>query len=568
MRKIGKKENGRWVLLCTALLAFMFFGCEGGASSSGGSSAGGCGSNNPCAECPSWMPPAPGWCSDGTTVPGAVDECGCQGPPICVHEPTAASDQPIVNGTQFLDTNGNVMHTHGGAILKTADFFYWYGEHRYADFVSQGISCYRSTDLVNWEYRGDILTDHSAPELSPSYMERPKVIYNALTNKYVLWFHWENGRHYGEARAAVAYGDAPDGAFTYQGSFRPLAHTGVDDPGDSAANADGSPSRPGYMSRDCTLFVDDDGTAYFLSTWNENTSLNLYRLSADFMRIEARVATLFAGQRREAPCLFKKGGYYYLVTSGLTGWNPNQGKWAYSRNLDRGWSQLMDFGDGTTYRSQPAYIYPVQGTNGTSYLYTGDRWGPAWGASVAESQYVWLPIRFNSATSISLDWYDHITVNARTGEIRGALDDQAIEDGSIYILTNRETQKVLEVKGQSTANGAAVVQWGANGGANQQWRLVRQDENYYKIVNVNSGKLLDIADSATENGADAVQWNETSQFSQHWQLLSAGDGYYKLHNRLANKILGAENGATADGTVAELWSDGGWTSQHWRISKR
>ena len=340
---------------------------------------------------------------------------GCSSP----YDSAYTSNLPIINGTRFRDTDDNFMHTHGGSILKAGDYFYWYGEHRYPNFKSKGISCYRSKDLINWEYRGDILSDTSSPELSPSYMERPKVIYNARTKKYVLWFHWENGKHYGEARAAVAFGDTPDESFTYRGSFRPLAETGFDDPGDSETNEDGSPGRPGYMSRDCTLFVDDDGAAYFISAWNENASLNLYRLSSDYMEIESLVTKLYAGQKREAPCMFKRDGYYYLITSGCTGWNPNQGKWAWSKNIDHGWSKLMNLGDASTYRSQPAFIYPVEGSKKTSFLYTGDRWGPAFGASVADSQYVWLPLRFDSANLISLEWYDRITVNTRTGEING-----------------------------------------------------------------------------------------------------------------------------------------------------
>lgn len=522
-----------------------------------------------CAECPQWIAPSPGWCADGTIIPGDIDDCNCQGPPTCVRTGSnaASSDTPILNGTQFRDTDGNVMHTHGGSLLNAKGYFYWYGEHRYSDFKSQGISCYRSTDLINWEYRGDILTDRSAGELSPSYMERPKVIYNAHTDTYVLWFHWENGQHYGEARAAVAYGNSPEGRFTYQGSFRPLEHTGYDDPGDSETNFNGSPRRPGYMSRDCTLFVDDDGSAYFLSTWKENRSLNLYKLTADYRHIESLVATLFDEQRREAPCLFKRNGYYYLVTSGLSGWNPNQGKWSYSRRLDRGWSPLMNFGDATTYRSQPAFIFAVQGTTTTSYLYTGDRWGPAWGASVADSQYIWLPIRFNSPTSIALDWYDTITLNARTGEINGSNSDIDFSPGNIYLITNQATQKVLEVKGQSKADGAAVVQWGGNGGDNQRWRFEDAGNGYYEIINVNSGKLLGIKNEAAENGADADQWSNKGSIYQQWQIISVGDGNYKLQNRGTNKLLGIENGSTADGAVAEQWTDGGWTSQQWRISR-
>jgi putative hemolysin len=37
-----------------------------------------------CVTCPMYSPPAPGWCADGTVVPGEKDECDCQGPPKCI----------------------------------------------------------------------------------------------------------------------------------------------------------------------------------------------------------------------------------------------------------------------------------------------------------------------------------------------------------------------------------------------------------------------------------------------------------------------------------------------------
>ena len=160
----------------------------------------------------------------------------------------------LTNGTQFKDTSGNVIHAHGGCILKHGNYYYWYGEYRDNSNYFLGVRCYRSTDLMNWEYRGEVLKPSSAAELNKCNVERPKVMYNASTKEFVMWMHWENGVHYGEARAAVAYCSTPDGNFTYQGSFRPLANSGVVDH-----------DRPGYMSRDCSVFVDTDGKGYFIS---------------------------------------------------------------------------------------------------------------------------------------------------------------------------------------------------------------------------------------------------------------------------------------------------------------
>ncbi|NLD47721.1 MAG: hypothetical protein GX660_11055, partial [Clostridiaceae bacterium] len=115
----------------------------------------------------------------------------------------------ITNGIQFKDTAGNVIHAHGGGMINYGGYYYWYGEYRDSSNYFLGVRCYRSADLVNWEYRGEVLKPSSASELNKCNVERPKVMYNASTKQFVMWMHWENGVHYGEARAAVAYCNTP-----------------------------------------------------------------------------------------------------------------------------------------------------------------------------------------------------------------------------------------------------------------------------------------------------------------------------------------------------------------------
>ncbi len=156
----------------------------------------------------------------------------------------AATTQTVMNAIQWADTNGNPIQAHGGGMIKAGSYYYWFGENRDDTGHFQGVSCYRSTDLKNWTY-------------------------NASTGQYVMWMHWENGNDYGQARAAVAYCSSVDGSYTYQGSFRPMTGQGITDHGID-----------GYMSRDCSLFVDTDGTAYFISAANENADLMLYKLTS------------------------------------------------------------------------------------------------------------------------------------------------------------------------------------------------------------------------------------------------------------------------------------------------
>ncbi|MBX6357241.1 MAG: family 43 glycosylhydrolase, partial [Micromonosporaceae bacterium] len=274
-----------------------------------------------------------------------------------------AATVTVTNGTQFTDTTGAVVHAHGGGMIKVGSYYYWFGENRNPDNTFRYVSVYRSTDLKTWEFRNNVLTQNSAPELNRANIERPKVIYNSSTGQYVMWMHKENGTDYSEARAAVATSPTVDGNYTYRGSFRPL----------------------GYMSRDITLFRDDDGTAYMISAANENADLHVYRLSADYLSVTSRVQRLWPGSWREAPAMFKRNGVYFLLTSGATGWSPNQQKYATATSVTGTWSGLQNVGDGTAFGSQTAYVLPVQGSQTTSYLYLGDRWAGAWGGRVYTS---------------------------------------------------------------------------------------------------------------------------------------------------------------------------------------
>ncbi len=299
----------------------------------------------------------------------------------------------LKNGKLWHDIDGNPIHAHGGYIIFHDGWYYWYGEDRRDRYY---VSCYRSQNLADWEFRNHILTMDS--EMKPCRvrtklrlqsedggkvnLERPKVLYNAQTRKFILWAHFENGRDYTEAAAAIASCDAPDGDFIYHGHFNPY----------------------GYMSRDCTLFQDDDGTAYFISAARDNADLHIYRLTDDYMNVEALVHRLWQGEYREAPAVTKIGGIYYMLTSFCTGWEPNQSKYASAESIEGRWSVLTEIGDETTYQSQPAFLLQKDGR----VLYFGDRWGGD-GEKYFTSSYVIYPLEVRDGRLVLIP-VDEITL--------------------------------------------------------------------------------------------------------------------------------------------------------------
>ncbi|GAB3805174.1 RICIN domain-containing protein [Micromonospora zhanjiangensis] len=446
--------------------------------------------------------------------------------------PARAAPVTITNGTQFIDTRGTPVHAHGGGVLKVGDYYYWFGENRNPNNTFRAVSVYRSTDLRTWEFRNDVLTPSSAAELQGANIERPKVVYNAGTGRFVMWMHKENGTDYGEARAAVASSTTVDGSYTYHGSFRPL----------------------GNMSRDITLY-NDNGTGYMISAADENNDLLIYRLTADYLNVASLVGNFWNDAKREAPALFKRGNTYFMLTSAATGWNPNQARYATASSISGPWTGWSNVGDSTTFRSQPAFVLPIQGTTTTNFLYLGDRWAGAWGGPVNDSQYVWLPITFPSATSMSLAWAPSITVDAAAGTVTA-------NTPTYYRITNRNSGRVIDVVNNSTADNAEVKQYAWNGGGNQRWEFQDAGGGYVRVVSQNSGKCLDVASGSTADGANIIQYACGTGTNQQWQWAATGD-WFQLRARHSGKCLDVVNAGTGDGADIQQYTCNGGTNQQW-----
>lgn len=300
----------------------------------------------------------------------------------------------IQNGRPMTDIEGKIIHAHGCGFLEENGYYYMFGEVRDGD---KRVACYRSRDLMNWEFRNVVLRIGSAQK--PYYVqtklkmekkgrganiERPKVIYCEKTKQYVMWMHYENAFDYNDAACAIATCDTVDGDYVYRGAFRPV----------------------GNMSRDCTIFKDKDGTAYFISTARDNADMCIYRLTDDYMAIDEQVKTLWPGQFREAPAVFEKDGRYYFLSSMCTGWNPNQGGVACADGIEGRWTSIKPFGDSITFNTQPTYVLKF----GEHYIYVGDRWDPV---DYDNSGYVFLPIQFDE-NGCYIEWADEIRFDVKT----------------------------------------------------------------------------------------------------------------------------------------------------------
>lgn len=308
----------------------------------------------------------------------------------------------------WLDDAGNPIQAHGAGVIQVGKTYYWVGENKANETSTgyfQGLSCYSSTNLQTWHFEGIALPLQTSGDLtSTRIVERPKIIYNASTLQYVMYMHIDNAS-YTERKVGVATSSTPCGPYTYKGSFLPLGHT----------------------SLDMTLFQDSDGLAYLIGE-ERNVGVQIYKLSSDYLSVvqdnqstsSPFVATVDGPNeplKIEAPALFKVNGVYFMLTSFQTGWNLNDGIYWTASSLSGPWTNQGNFAPvGTnTFSSQSAFVLPITGSAGTSYLYLADRWtGPP--SVLSSSSYVWLPLSVSGSKLSMPTWYDSFGMDLTTGQ--------------------------------------------------------------------------------------------------------------------------------------------------------
>lgn len=343
------------------------------------------------------------------------------------------------NGTVWPDNNGVHINAHGGGILEHEGRYYWFGEHKTEGWEGRlawhGVHAYSSDDLLRWRDEGIVLPvtdDPASPVRRGCRIERPKVIFNRTTRKFVMWFHSTDADHT-LARSGVAIADTILGPYRLLYARRPgrglwpLNATEADRnvPAAEAAAKEGEEAfnkgtcritpeynilgrdvRDGQMARDMNLFVDDDGSAYHMHASEHNSALHIARLTGDYLEHEEYVR-VFPYRWMEAPAMFKRGGLYYLLMSGCTGWAPNAargavaehplGPWRETGNPCRGVNPDNGLGPDLTFGSQSTCVIRLQGDR---YVAMFDLWQPR---NFIDSTYLWLPVTF-TAQGFEIEW--------------------------------------------------------------------------------------------------------------------------------------------------------------------
>ncbi|OKK23383.1 glycoside hydrolase [Streptomyces sp. CB02488] len=463
---------------------------------------------------------------------------------VAVEPAHADATSAFTPGKAWTDSSGRTLQMHGLGIVEVGSAWYAFGENKTgessADTSFQSIDCYRSTDLSHWTYQRTALSRQADGDLGPGrVVERPKVLYNASTDTYVMYLHIDSPS-YGEAKVGVATSRTPCGAYDYRGSSRPL----------------------GAQSKDIGVFQDTDGSGYLMRRDPEH-GLRIEKLSSDYLTVTGTVRTF---PDYESPAMVKSGGRYYLLASNLTGWRTNDNVYATGTSLSGPWTPFRTFAPpGTmTYNSQTANIIPVQGTAATTFIYAGDRWNTG---DLGSSPLVWLPLTI-SGTTVTVSWQNSWTLDTGTGTWTGTSNPA---DAARH-LTSAASGHLMDVSGGATANGTGVIQWPSTGGPNQRWALHRIRENVYTLVGADSGKCLEVPGRSAAQGTRLDVWTCDNGTNQQWALQAAGtyssssNASYALVNLSSGLVADVAKESTAPGAALQQWAATGGTNQIWSLN--
>ena len=299
----------------------------------------------------------------------------------------------IVPGAAWQTVGGGRIEAHAPGVLRDPvdGGWWWFGESAKTGNLSEhGVNCYHSTDLYSWTSIGQVINQAAIRvpgRRGPYTMERPKVLHHAGSGAYVMWFHIDDDA-YDVRRVGVAVSyDVAGAGFSFVRSFQP----------------DGLPSL------DMSLYEDrQNGSvlgAYFVRSV-DNAYVGISRLTDDYM--DTQGLTSIIPEAREGHAIFHYHTRYFMLTSHLSGWAPNDME-AFVSGGDSlagaEWTSLGNpTGSRTSFDSQPALVLPFTDAGGAPYfIYLGDRWAAP---NLLNASYIWLPIILHPNLTLSIPWRD------------------------------------------------------------------------------------------------------------------------------------------------------------------
>ncbi|MAW94218.1 MAG: beta-xylosidase [Rhizobiales bacterium] len=307
-----------------------------------------------------------------------------------------AQNQTITNDSFWETVDGTPIYAQGGGIFRFEDpqsgkpKYFWYGVHyaeaeTYRDDPSvtlernhfKGVTCYTSTDLVNWTFEKHVLTPEAVDyEERPTWLGRMGVAYLAEIDQYALFI--QHGKN-----VMIALADSALGDFKVHRHIDMTERIGTPNTGDQ------------------TVFTDQDtGKSYLVYSYGQGRNkIYISEIGVRDGQVDLLDLTeIFRGASREGNCMFKYKGRYYMAASNIYGWDGSFAYYLVADDIRGPYRPLNDMqiipGSEQDYAhvSQTGFFYTVNGSENETVLFCGDRWAEFAGNGLGYNQ--WVPLSF------------------------------------------------------------------------------------------------------------------------------------------------------------------------------
>ncbi len=356
---------------------------------------------------------------------------------LAFHPASRASAQSLnIKNDAFWDTkDGEPIYSQGGGIFRFKDpktnqeKFYWYGvrydeAERYREDPSvtlnkgnrfNSVTCYTSTDLVNWESEGDALTREEAYSNGGPrgwrWMGRLGVAWIEEARQYVMIIQYGAG-------VLFAVADEPAGPFKWSHRRDMTETIGTPNTGDQ------------------TVFTDPDtGTSYLVYSYGQGRNrIYISEIGVKDGKIDLLdCKQVYKGSGREGNCMFKYKGKYYLAASQLYGWDSSLAYYLVADDVrgpyrpENNMKVIPGVEEDYAHVTQTGFFVTIKGSQQDTVVYCGDRWAAFAGNGLGYNQ--WCPLSFDGDEPYfnSLNSWD---LHVPTGRWQVAADNNWIRNAS------------------------------------------------------------------------------------------------------------------------------------------
>ncbi len=367
----------------------------------------------------------------------------------------------IKNDVCWYTKNGLPRNSQGGGVFKFANpltgkkTYYWYGVHyKEADTYRnnpsvtlegdsfESVTCYSSTDLVNWTFEADVLTNEELKKQNgyhKTWLGRLGVAFIPEIKKYAMFV-----QHGGEV--LITTSDTPTGQFSYHQQISMKEMIGTTNTGDQ------------------TVFTDEDiGKSYLIYSYGQGrnkiyvSEIGMKNGKVDLLDCKE----VFRGQSREGNCMFKYKNKYYLCASNIYGWDSSLAYYLVSDNIRGPFIANNDMlvingcSDDYAHVTQTGFFVTLKGSKQETVVYCGDRWANFAGNGLGYNQ--WFPLSFEEHTPYfnSLGSWN---LDTKTGEWNVATDNNYVKNGSFEADRRNVPNPVKPVQLQLTGWKTKVIE--------------------------------------------------------------------------------------------------------------